>query len=278
MLFGLSQGFLSYDPLAHSPHVAYRGPVWFTLCEGSFIERRQSEVRFCETVGFWKRQKLCIVHTHTHPFNDPLSGTTQVSRYQKGKTNLDFTGARDSEWQWHQLEHMQVCTSLQKITTPAPHYSVFYRPDALPAAQPTASKHWRQVVYSALKLFLETFTVNRFRLRSWLADKHLQSAMKVECSQFSPNIEQMAIKDKCNISHQLLVTAIVFQDMTLVVWNTFPDCFFTSQRCYLCFCFLLFYIFVPVSSHKPLGGEEVPAIFPLVAVQLLNFLSVPFTI
>ena len=28
-------------------------------------------------------------------------------------------------------------------TTPAPHHSVFYRPDALPAAQPTASKHWR---------------------------------------------------------------------------------------------------------------------------------------
>jgi len=36
-----------------------------------------------------------------------------VSRYQKGKTNLDFTGARDSEWQWHQLGHMQVCTSFQ---------------------------------------------------------------------------------------------------------------------------------------------------------------------
>jgi len=36
-----------------------------------------------------------------------------VSQYQKGKTNLDFTGARDSEWQWYQLGHMQVCTSLQ---------------------------------------------------------------------------------------------------------------------------------------------------------------------
>jgi len=36
-----------------------------------------------------------------------------VSRYQKGKTNLDFTGTRDSEWQWHQLGHMQVCISLQ---------------------------------------------------------------------------------------------------------------------------------------------------------------------
>ena len=33
----------------------------------------------------------------------PLSGTTRVSRYQKGKTSLDFTEARDSEWQWHQL-------------------------------------------------------------------------------------------------------------------------------------------------------------------------------
>ena len=38
-------------------------------------------------------------HTHTHPFNSPLSGTTQVSWYQIGKTNLDFTEARDSEWQ-----------------------------------------------------------------------------------------------------------------------------------------------------------------------------------
>jgi len=36
-----------------------------------------------------------------------------MSRYQKGKTNLDFTEASNSEWQWHQLGHMQVCTSLQ---------------------------------------------------------------------------------------------------------------------------------------------------------------------
>jgi len=39
--------------------------------------------------------------------------TTWASQYQKGKTNLDFTEARDSEWQWHRLSHMQVCTSLQ---------------------------------------------------------------------------------------------------------------------------------------------------------------------
>ena len=63
-----------------------------------------------------------FIDTHTHArararaSNGPLSGTTRVSRYQKGKTNLDFTDcteARDSEWQWHQLGRMQVCTSLQ---------------------------------------------------------------------------------------------------------------------------------------------------------------------
>ena len=72
----------------------------------------------------WCCHIICT-HTHTHPFNGPFSGTTQVSRYQKGKTYLDFTEARDSEWQWHQLGHMQDCTSLQQITTPAPHHSVF---------------------------------------------------------------------------------------------------------------------------------------------------------
>jgi len=36
-----------------------------------------------------------------------------VSWYQKGKTNLDFTEAKDSEWQWNLLGHMQVCTSIQ---------------------------------------------------------------------------------------------------------------------------------------------------------------------
>jgi len=80
------------------------------------------------------------IHTHTYPFNGPLSGTTRVSQYQKGKTNLDFTEARDGEWQWHQLGHMQVCNSLQTDNHTSTPPLIFYRPDAL-AAQPTASKH-----------------------------------------------------------------------------------------------------------------------------------------
>ena len=64
-------------------------------------------------MSYHKHNMQCVTNTHTHPFNGPFSGTTQVSRYQKGKTNLDFTEARDSECQWHQLGHMQVCNSLQ---------------------------------------------------------------------------------------------------------------------------------------------------------------------
>jgi len=70
-----------------------------------------------------------------------LSGTTRLSQYQKGKTNLDFTEARDSEWQWQQLGHMQACTSLQTDNHASSSPLSFLRLDALPTAQQTASKH-----------------------------------------------------------------------------------------------------------------------------------------
>ena len=76
-------------------------------------------------------------HTHTR-LTALLSGTTQVRRYQKGKTNLDFTEARDSEWQWQQLGHMQVCTLLQTIT-PATHHSVFFT-DWMPFLPPNQQR------------------------------------------------------------------------------------------------------------------------------------------
>jgi len=61
---------------------------------------------------------LSYAHTHTHPFNSPLSGTTQVVRYLKGKTNLDFTEARDSEWQLHQLDHIWAHNELHQTAYP----------------------------------------------------------------------------------------------------------------------------------------------------------------
>jgi len=57
---------------------------------GQFLKRSQARIAMSQL----------IKHTiNTHTFNGPLSGTTGVSRHQKGKTNLDFTEARDSGWQ-----------------------------------------------------------------------------------------------------------------------------------------------------------------------------------
>jgi len=95
-------------------------------------------------------------HTHTHKFSGPFSRTTQVSRYQKSKTNLDSTEARDSEWQWHQLGYMQVCTSLQTdnhASTPP----LSFLQAGCPSFRPTNSVKALKVKYSQIHSSLITF-------------------------------------------------------------------------------------------------------------------------
>ena len=91
-----------------------------------------------------------------HPLNGPLSVTTQVRRYQKGKTNLDFTGARDSQWQWHQLGHMQVCTLLQTdnhASTPP----LSFLQAGCPSCRPTNSvKAMKALHYNHCILYIAT--------------------------------------------------------------------------------------------------------------------------
>ena len=82
-------------------------------------------------------------NTHTH-LTALFPGLPGWAGTRKVRPIWIITEARDSEWQWHQLGHMQVCTTLQIDNHASTHHSVFYRPDALPATQPTASKHWRQ--------------------------------------------------------------------------------------------------------------------------------------
>jgi len=65
----------------------------------------------------------------------------------------DYLGEPVPEPIWILLKQETVCGSSiswdicksaprpRQITMPAPHYSVFYRPDAFPATQPTALKH-----------------------------------------------------------------------------------------------------------------------------------------
>jgi len=60
-----------------------------------------------------------------------------VSQYQKGKTNLDFTEARDCERQWHWLGHMQVCTLL--LTDNHANTSLRFLQAGCPSCRPTNS-------------------------------------------------------------------------------------------------------------------------------------------
>ena len=65
----------------------------------------------------------------TNLFNDLLSRTTSISRYQKGKTSLHLNEARDdgvlgcSGISWTICK--QSATRCRQITTPALHHSIF---------------------------------------------------------------------------------------------------------------------------------------------------------
>ena len=80
--------------------VAFRTTLTTSPCVAlRTTEARHLAVRIQVTLRRESIHHKTHTHTRTHPFNGPLSRTTRVGRYQKGKTNLDFTEARDSEWQ-----------------------------------------------------------------------------------------------------------------------------------------------------------------------------------
>ena len=78
--------------------------------------------------------------THTHPFNGHFSGTTRVSRYQKGKPVWILRKQETVSGSGISWAACKSAPRFRQITTPAPHRSVLYRPGALAATQPTASK------------------------------------------------------------------------------------------------------------------------------------------
>ena len=59
------------------------------------------------------RLVLHSAHTHTHTrLTAFFSGTTRVSRYQKGKTNLDFKNSQNKD---HKFSRFDVCTSYSPL-------------------------------------------------------------------------------------------------------------------------------------------------------------------
>ena len=100
--------------------------------------RRVSLINVCQLTA-------TITHTHTHtrltalfPGLPGWAGTRKVKPIWILRKQQTVSGTSIS---WAIFKS---APRSRQITMPAPHHSVFYRPDALPAAQPTASKHWRQ--------------------------------------------------------------------------------------------------------------------------------------
>ena len=105
------------------------------------LKQSSPESFSARTQGTYTHRNNCSSWTtNTHPFNGLLSGTTRwVSRHQKGKTNLDFTEARDSGTVSGSGISWAICMSSprsRQITTPAPHHSVFLQAGC-PSCRPT---------------------------------------------------------------------------------------------------------------------------------------------
>ena len=77
---------------------------------------------------------ICVTSVYLHPFNGPFPGLPGSAGTRKVKP-IWMTEARDNEWQWHQLGHMQVCTSLQTDN----HASTPPLKDGCPSCRPTNS-------------------------------------------------------------------------------------------------------------------------------------------
>jgi len=112
------------------------------------------------SVKSWAR----LTTTTTTTFNGLFSRTTWVSRHQKGKAFWILLEQEMMGWQWHQLDHVQIiCTLLQRDNHASISPLSFYRPDALPATQPTASKHWRHMG----KINQNTKNTNSYLITAW---------------------------------------------------------------------------------------------------------------
>jgi len=127
----------------------------------SFCKRYFVEILTLEQ--YWSIQ----THTHTHltALFPGLPGWAGTRKEKPIWILLKQDTVSGSGISW------AICKSARRsrqITLPAPHHSVFYRPDALPAAQPTASKHWRHWSVKCIYYISSVFLVIALLLPSLL--------------------------------------------------------------------------------------------------------------
>jgi len=90
----------------------------------------------------------------------------------------------------------------RQTTTPAPHHSVFYRPDAFSATQPTVSKHWRHYKLTSILIYYNSLLIE---------SQHIQPTRHKE-------IEQKALKRDDDIVCTWSVGGILWPACNLYVW------------------------------------------------------------
>ena len=133
------------DPMRFAASVS--SAYWITVGL-KFGTDVRPQLRQLMTYNTWG--ELCRLYTHTHTHTHThirltaicpgLPGWAGTRKVKPIRILLKQETVSGSGISW------VICKSAprsRQITMPAPHRSVFYRPDALPATQPTASKHWR---------------------------------------------------------------------------------------------------------------------------------------
>ena len=145
---------LSVASLVMGPHVTSESEIGST--DSAALRTSRACLRLCGNCvtsctsffrgsdpAIYKAPETGITDTHTHtpvlrPFFRDYPGRAGTRKVKPIWTLLKQETVSGSGIRW------AICKSAprsRQIATPAPHHSVFYRPDALPAAQPTASKH-----------------------------------------------------------------------------------------------------------------------------------------
>jgi len=100
--------------------------------DASKVRRTLRDQWLVSSAGQWRF--LNSNWNRLHPFNGPLSGTTRVSRYQKGKTNLDFSEARDSGISW------AICKSAPHSRQPRQHPTTQFFTGRMPFLPPNQQR------------------------------------------------------------------------------------------------------------------------------------------
>ena len=138
-----------------------------------------------------------------------------MSRYQKGETNLDFTEARDSEWEWHQLGHMQVCTALQTDSHSSTQPLTFLQAGC-PSCRPANSvKALKAITTTLLHPFNRLFSRTTWKSKTSLDLYEAGNDGVLGCSDISWTICKFAVKWVLGIPpHLAYVAALLCETLT----------------------------------------------------------------